>query len=185
MITEINFASAWHVKRMPFSKDTVLISIRDKRSKTPTPSLSKFKDSLVLYFKDRCEEEYGMNAWPLYPTKQFMYYLLRVKNERLFDLNDAQSILDFFLYWQSTDQKIKLLVHCKSGVSRSAAVANWLGEAFKIPTVRVGPHRDTRPNLRVLRLLNKAYFLEFNQMPNYGKYTGVNTVDHFTKYFQV
>lgn len=153
MIKEIIYTGVQDASTRVLDKTIVVISILDFNSKFPRPSFDGCKDKLELSFKDRCEEEYGSSDWPDYISEDFSFRVLRQKGERLFDLSDAKRILSFFDKHHNSTEDLQLLIHCRAGVSRSAAVAMFLGEQYKIPFI--GGDRF-RPNPRILRMLAKA-----------------------------
>lgn len=137
------------------SKSSALISILDIRSPLTRPDFAKFKYALEMSFKDR--EELGTEEWPDLPTKKFNREILGDSLEKVFDLNDAHKIITFFEMISKDDSVTKLVVHCKSGVSRSPAIAYWLARHYNVQNVH-SSYEDDRlwPNGRVLRLLDKA-----------------------------
>lgn len=157
MITKITYSSFRFVNSLEKeNKKTVVISILDNSGKYMRPDLSKFVDSLHLNFKDRCEEDYiDFEFWPDNPSPFFTSFYVP-ENERLVSINDARLILNFFFKHHNDFNEKELLIHCRSGVSRSAAVALYLGETFSIPWSNSKEHDRFNPNLRVIRLLDKA-----------------------------
>ena len=166
MITNILHTGVVHASSIKPSNNTVIISILDRNSKIPRPSFISFKETLFLTFKDRCEEDYKLNwYWPDEISESYASYFTGFKNERLCTLNDARKILNFFNKYHLGPNPINLVVHCKSGVGRSAAIAHWLGNKFKIRYSGTDPKGRFNPNLRVIRMLNKAYR---SSGPNYA-----------------
>ena len=158
MITSILHTGVEYIKTIQPSKDTVVISILDNQSKTPRPNFTGFKDSLLLNFKDRCEEDYRTRwYWPDELSENTFKFYTGIANERPCNLSDAYKIIKFFKLHHSDPAPLKLVIHCKSGVGRSAAIAFWLGYKFKIKYSGTDPKGRFFPNPRVIRLINKAY----------------------------
>lgn len=178
MITNIIHAGVKHVDvgSLDVSNDnpTILISILDFHSPFRRPELTKFHDSLSLCFKDRCEEDYGLfDNWPDEPSDALSHRILRVANERLFSLTDAVKIVDFIEKYQAQEQEYNLIAHCKSGVGRSAAIAEFFGIIHNIPFRGTDPRGRFMPNCRVTRLLTKAYYNKYNHADNGNRNTEV------------
>lgn len=156
MIRKITYSSVKYVNLLGKDKNKVVISILDNSGKYTRPDLSKFQDSLLLNFKDRCEEDFAeYDFWPDNPCPLFTSYYV-FENERLVSLSDAEKIMKFFFKHHDDKEEKELLVHCRSGVSRSAAVALYLGNVFSIPWESSKEHNRFNPNLRVIRLLDKV-----------------------------
>jgi hypothetical protein len=151
MITHITHAGVLHVEDViQHNHPTLLISILDANSPLQRPNFSKFHNALSLTFKDRCEEDYGLDYnWIDEPDAALNFDVLRVPNERLFSLSDAVKI------------EFNLIVHCKSGVGRSAAIAEFFGIIHNIPFKGTDPQGRFLPNCRVTRLLTKAYHAKY------------------------
>ena len=133
MITSILHTGVVHVNTIIPSHDTIIISILDRNSKHSRPNFTGFKDSLSLSFKDRCEEDYNQKwYWPDEISDFYVNIYTGIKHERLCTLSDAYKILNFFKLYHSIADPIKLIIHCKSGVGRSAAIAYWIGLHYNI-----------------------------------------------------
>jgi hypothetical protein len=74
------------------------------------------------------------------------------------ELGDAKRIVEFINRHHSVHEKVRLIVRCHGGVSRSAAVAKWAGEFYRVPLPQLGDgiHLLDGANSRVLRLIAKA-----------------------------
>ena len=74
------------------------------------------------------------------------------------ELSDAERIVEFIDKYRDAPEEVRLIVHCHGGVSRSAAVAKWAGEFYRVPLPQLddGIHLLDGANPRVLRLLVKA-----------------------------
>ena len=173
MIAHITHAGVMHVDDLVSTdpRRNLLISILDFNTPHTRPDFSKFVDSLSLCFKDRCEEDYGHDSyWPDEPTTEFNIDLLRVDYERVFSYTDAVKIVEFFENWHKYQNDFNLIVHCKSGVGRSAAIAEFFGIIYNIPFRGTDPRGRFMPNCRVTRLLTKAYYDKYKHEDN-GNYT--------------
>ena len=159
MIKHITHAGVNHVDSIiKPNHPTLLISILDATSPLQRPDFSQFHNVLSLTFKDRCEEDYGFDdLWPDEPNDMFNFGVLRVADERLFSLSDAERVVDFFETHHAQEQEFDLIAHCKSGVGRSAAIAEFFGIVHNIPYRGTDPDGRFMPNCRVTRLLTKAY----------------------------
>jgi len=74
---------------------------------------------------------------------------------QLFTSDHAREILDFVLSLQSKTDT--LYVHCKAGVSRSAAVAIFLGTYFDVPVFKRGQKFDINENAHIKNVLKEAF----------------------------
>lgn len=133
--------------------DTAVISIT-----SPEDPLAAIKDGfhsvLRLQFDDDCEESVGerVGAIPdICPDGA-----VRCHNLVLPDAHHAKVIYDFIrqLHAERGEKTHHLIVHCHAGISRSAAVAQFVAKEFFAEIDQANP--DTSgANLRLLRLLNK------------------------------
>lgn len=147
-------------KRIVPTKPTLLISITDGKMSDSRPDGSLYHAALNLKFRDYTEEEFlrEEEEWPAEPTILFNEIILGDRTERLFSRSDAMSVVDFVdeYHWNS-DKEYELIVHCRKGVSRSAAVAWFLNLAFDIPRINQHETGRFRPNPRVVRLLHREF----------------------------
>jgi predicted protein tyrosine phosphatase len=174
MITHIVHAGVQYVDITTTDNPTVLVSILDFNTPHVRPDFSQFSDVLSLCFKDRCEEDYGLyDHWPDEPSDAFNRRILMVDNERLFAYSDAVKIVDFFEKYHSQEQEYNLIAHCKSGVGRSAAIAEFFGITHNISYRGTDPRGRFMPNCRVTRLLTKAYFNKYKHADNGNRNTEV------------
>lgn len=157
MIQGIRFLSVSKMKQERRCKDTIVISILESSESPDRPRLPGFRGVISLEFEDTAEEHHKLEpgAWPDEPTaEEHVKYAYR--GERLPSLSDAERIVRFLEYHHASPDPVKLIVHCHGGISRSAAVAHWVGVRYWIPvTMHEGQSLD-RANPRVMRLLNKA-----------------------------
>jgi predicted protein tyrosine phosphatase len=174
MITQITHAGVKHVDIVTTNSPSILISILDYYSPHVRPDFSQFHDVLSLCFKDRCEEDYGLyDHWPDEPSDAFNRRILYVDNERLFAYSDAVKIVDFFEKYHSRQEEFNLIAHCKSGVGRSAAIAEFFGITHNIVYRGTDPSGRFMPYCRVTRLLTIAYFNKYKHADNGNRNTEV------------
>jgi predicted protein tyrosine phosphatase len=175
MITNITHAGVLHVDDiLKGTNNTILISILDYNARHRRPNFNNFSDVLSLCFKDRCEEDYGLqDNWPDEPDIVTNFNVLGVVNERLFGYSDAIKIVDFFEQYHTRQEEYNLIAHCKSGVGRSAAIAEFFGITHNIPYRGTDPQGRFMPNCRVTRLLTKAYFNKYKHADNGNNNTTV------------
>ena len=169
MISHITHAGVMHVDDIVNgdNRRNLLISILDFNSPHVRPDFSRFEDVLALTFKDRCEEDYGAaDYWPDQPDDDLVRRILGVANERLFSYSDAVAIVEFVEKWIKDPKEFNLIVHCKSGVGRSAAIAEFFGIVHNIPFKGTDPRGRFMPNCRVTRLLTKAYYDKYGYVNN-------------------
>ena len=178
MIKHITHAGVLHVDSIiEPNRPTLLISILDANSPLQRPNFSQFHNVLSLTFKDRCEEDYGLDdLWPDEPNDVLNFGVLRVADERLFSLSDAERVVEFVETHHSQEQEFDLIAHCKSGVGRSAAIAEFFGIVHNIPFKGTDPKGRFLPNCRVTRLLTKAY---------HNKYLYADNRSNKTNFFQL
>lgn len=171
MIKHITHAGVRHVNEvLNVYKDDIpclVISILDNNTPHKRPEFQKFHDYLSLTFKDRCEEDYGLyDHWPDEPDNATNLRVLGVGDERLFSYSDAANIVDFFERYHAKEEEFNLIAHCKSGVGRSAAIAEFFGITHNLPYRGTDPRGRFMPNCRVSRLLTKAYFNKYKHADN-------------------
>ena len=176
MISRIFYSAADFVKTMldEEARYVTLISVLDSPNDKARPDLTRFLDTLPLSFHDICEEEFGENE----PWED------NLDKENVPTLTDAHAILGFFEKHSASNKDTVILVHCFAGVSRSAAIALWLGEISNTLVIQAGPSRIAHPNPRVIRLLNKAHFERYGVMPNpgpYGTHKDMNWIRYLEK----
>lgn len=158
MLTDIRWLSVKDAQRLPPSADTVVISILDPSEEHHRPQhLTQFADHLVLDFEDACERP-GEAPWPDHMTEQQHEQVCTLVVSRAPELTDAQRIAEFVHRHHLAPEARRLVVHCRAGSSRSAAVAQWAAEATGAPLPQ---HREEgrgldNANPRLLRLLRQA-----------------------------
>ncbi|MBA4264310.1 MAG: hypothetical protein C0453_04450, partial [Comamonadaceae bacterium] len=158
MLTEVLWMGVREAGKLMPCPATVIISILDQFEEHARPEqLNEFADHLVLDFVDTFEKP-GEPEWPDQLTKEENKSACTWDDDRAPELADAQKIAAFVATHHATSKPTKLVVHCHGGVSRSAAVAKWVGATYGIPMPQLGDgiHRLEGANPRVLRLLQKT-----------------------------
>ena len=161
MLTEVLFLSLREMQALEPDACTAVISILDHSEAHERPtSLPAFKDHLVLEFEDTSEEVYSLPAWAWPDELTPEEHLLATMGvgERAPELKDAECIVAFVTKHVRSPAPTTLVVHCHGGISRSAAVAEWVGAVHRIvlPQLGTGEKCTDGANRRLLRLLNKA-----------------------------
>lgn len=158
MLTEVRFLGIDAARALKPSLGTAVISILDhSENHRRPPRLRAFKDCLILDFVDTYEAE-GADPWPDKMTPAEHALVCADPFERAPDLADAEAIVTFVRKHHWSSEPTRLVVHCYGGVSRSAAVAQWVGVVHGVPLPQLGDgvHTLDRANPRLLRLLDKA-----------------------------
>lgn len=151
----VYFLSLEQMRQVTPSSNSVVISILDKGELADKgrPDFNGFMDSLLLSFEDTYEEvKLGAN-WSDEPSLEEHSKYCQSKGELVPALSDARAIVEFLD--KHSFKGLDLIVHCYGGISRSAAVAQWVSATYWVPLMNF--HRSTDyANPRVIRLLNKA-----------------------------
>lgn len=158
MLVDVRFLSVREARVLTPGKRTVIISILDEFEEHNRPDhLAQFRDHLVMNFVDTSEKE-GEPHWPDQMTPEEHLAACTWDIDRAPELSDAQAIIDFLRKHHADPEPIRLVVHCHGGISRSAAVAQWVATAYGIPLPQLGDgvHELDGANPRVMRLLDKA-----------------------------
>lgn len=158
MLKEVLFMGVREAARLEPSQTMVIISILDQfEEHNRPPRLREFKDHLILNFVDTFEKP-GEPHWPDRMSEAEHRAACTWDEDRAPELFDAQRIVEFVNRHHRGTEALTLVVHCHGGVSRSAAVAQWVGEALGVamPQLGDGIHTLEGANPRVLRLLNAA-----------------------------
>lgn len=134
----------------------IAISITD-----PTATSARAPKGLAgllrLSFEDDYEELLGVPPGylpDLHPQHDDGIRLFFGDNE-LCDANDASRMLSFLNTYAKKDQPHDVIVHCRAGISRSAAVAQFVSEHYGCDIDQANPDTSAA-NMRVLRLLRSA-----------------------------
>lgn len=161
MITDVDYFSLEEARGMRPRADTLLISILDRSEaeRMKRPRLDGWRSVLVLEFEDSHEEAKlaPAGSWPDSPTPEQHVLYTHTRQERIPTLDDAERLIEFIAGHQATDAPLHLVVHCKAGVSRSAAVAKWVEERLGVPRSDSEFKATLYANPRVLRLMDKAW----------------------------
>ncbi len=158
MLKEVLFMGVREASKLEPRSDTVIISILDQFEEHNRPEhLHRFKDHLILYFVDTFEKP-GEPDWPDQMSEEEHKVICKYDEEKAPELIDAQQIVEFINRHHEALEEVRLVVHCHGGVSRSAAIAKWVGEFYAVPLPQIGDgiHVLDGANPRVLRLLAKA-----------------------------
>lgn len=158
MLKEVLFMGVREAMKLEPRQDTVIISILDQFEEHNRPDhLHLFRDHLILNFVDTFERP-GDPDWPDQMSDTEHKLACKWDEDKAPELSDAQGILKFISKYHDAPEEVRLIVHCHGGVSRSAAVAKWASETYKVPMPQLGDgvHLLEGANPRVLRLLVKA-----------------------------
>ncbi|HYE38123.1 hypothetical protein [Methylocaldum sp.] len=136
MITTIEFMGIQEAMALSPPRTGAMISIVDS-AHNPAFTLSGWSEIKYFRFDD------------------LVYLPLENPQYVLFDEQMAREIVDFVQDLHALEHPITLYVHCMAGVSRSGAVASWIGQEFGIPLPDYFLAR-AKPNPRVLSLLRQA-----------------------------
>jgi predicted protein tyrosine phosphatase len=158
MLKEVLFMGVREAMKLEPRQDTVIISILDQFEEHNRPDhLHLFRDHLILSFVDTFERP-GDPDWPDQMSEAEHKGICKYDEDKAPELSDAQRIVEFIKQYSETSEEVRLIVHCHGGVSRSAAVAKWAGEFYRVPLPQLGDgiHLLDGANPRVLRLLAKT-----------------------------
>lgn len=158
MLKEVLFMGVREAMKLEPRQDTVIISILDQFEEHNRPDhLAQFKDHLDLNFVDTFEKP-GDPDWLDQMSEEEHKEICKYDEDKAPELRDAQRIVKFISRHHGAPEELRLIVHCHGGVSRSAAVAKWAGEFYRVPLPQLGDgiHLLDGANPRVLRLLAKA-----------------------------
>jgi predicted protein tyrosine phosphatase len=156
LLKEVLFMGVREAARLEPSQTMVIISILDQfEEHNRPPRLHEFKDHLILNFVDTFEKPEEPH-WPNQMSEAEHRAACTWDQDRAPELVDAQRIVEFVNRHHRATEALTLVVHCHGGVSRSAAVAQWVGETLGVPLPQLedGIHTLEGANPRVLRLLN-------------------------------
>lgn len=156
MIEDLNFYALDQMLLVKPCPQTAVISVLDNDEAKQRPLFEGFHSSLILEFYDT--EEPGRSRpttlWPDEPTEAEHEEFCLCKHERAPSLSDAKKIVDFIAALHQSPERHKVVVHCKAGLSRSAAIAAWVSVVYWVPMS--GCRSTEEANSRMLRLLDKA-----------------------------
>jgi len=135
--SDVRFMSRAAAEQMAASPGTVAVSIFEPGSE-PACLREGFRDVLRVAFWDVVDpiEQAGIRYEPITPEI-------------------ASMIVGWLDGWDEHPDSVRLIVHCRAGVSRSAAVARFAAERYGLDI-----RGDTRfANIEVLRQLRRAAWL--------------------------
>lgn len=137
------------------SAKAVVVSVTDSSPHAVRPTLRGYRDVLRLEFLDIAEEHVSaaVGSWPLEPTPQEHERLSEHRGERLPALSDAIAIRQFLDAHHAAAEPVEVLIHCHAGASRSAAIAAWVAEHYRIRLIDVAGRGTDEANERLGRLL--------------------------------
>lgn len=169
MIESVSFMSLDKARKLTPNIQSLMISILDldERISHRVPKLSGYRSVLSLSFEDTSEETKMVNpgSWADDPEEHDHVKFCQHRGEMVPTLTDAKMIFDFVKRHHESDEKLSLLVHCKAGMSRSAAVAFWASDFTNAPMSLSTHTNPDKANPRVLRLLEKLQ----NEIPKAKK----------------
>jgi len=165
MLKEVLFLSAEQMNRVRPTTSAVVISILDRSEARYRPLLSGYRAVLTLDFEDTSEETKlaRPNQWPEEPTDAEHARFAQGKDEHIPTLTDARKMVAFINEQNRSDEPLTLYVHCRMGVSRSAAVAQFVSDSLSIPLANANMRSTAHANPRVGRLLAKAAKLAMHE----------------------
>lgn len=134
MIRSIDFISQIEAEALPgapLQSDVALISIATPGARPP--KLGRFLEQVALEFDDVEDNQEPSVA---------------------FGDEHAKAILEFIARIHSQGKAWRCIVHCKAGISRSAAIAVYVAEATGCQFLR--RKEAGKANLRILRVLSEA-----------------------------
>ena len=150
-MNKVIFTSRKKFMNMPPDKDTVVISIISSfldRDNIEPPVLDGWHpDSIQLLFDDICPGELIGEG---------------CAREALMNNLHAELIIEIL---DKHTNKVNWVVHCEAGISRSAAVARFIGETTDLPIIGEGGAHDTANSTpHVSALLDRVRWSEhFNE----------------------
>ncbi|HEY6438307.1 MAG TPA: protein-tyrosine phosphatase family protein, partial [Ignavibacteriaceae bacterium] len=118
-------AESYSRKKQP--RPFAIISITDTGSK-PANIPRTHQGLIRLEFEDLYEEVYGECKVGQIPDMLPDSLPLIVNGEEWPDANHAKKILSFIETVSKKEQEMDLVVHCEGGISRSAAVAQFVAD---------------------------------------------------------
>lgn len=165
MIESVLFLSRPAMLALHPDPDAILISLASPHD--PAPLEAGWRAVLQLEFDDICEKVLAVPAGSI-PDVEDDGHLMREFFGticRLPDARHAKAIVDFLVKHEGgCCDFVRVIAHCDHGISRSAAVAQFVAERYSVPILNAEPEwqgrvamTDTfRANPRLLRLLLAA-----------------------------
>lgn len=158
MLHNVEFMTARKAQTLAPREDIIIISILDQFEEYSRPThLASFRDHLRLSFVDTFEKR-GEPRWPNQMSEQEHFQACGNDFDRAPELSDAQAILEFVRKHHSSEEALRLVVHCQGGISRSPAVSYWVHQAFEVPFWQYTEDHSVldRANPRILMLLHQC-----------------------------
>lgn len=153
MIRSVCFLSRQAIENhLKARKGMAIISITD--TDAPPARLPKGVLSLRLSFEDLSEESLRVPAG-YFPDMLMAPLAVTYDCYTLPDGYHAQKIVDFIRRRAASPYMHDIVAHCEAGISRSAAVAQFVALHYGVPIDQANPDTSAA-NARLLRLLNKA-----------------------------
>lgn len=165
MFDSVLFLSRPEFMKLQPDPDAVVISLAIPKD---SANLAQgWRATLQLEFDDLCEQVLGVPVGSI-PDAEKEGHLVREFFGaicRLPDARHAQAIVGFLKAQEGgCCDFVKVIVHCDHGISRSAAVAQFVAERYGVPILnaevewqgQVAISNTARANPRLLRLLIKA-----------------------------
>lgn len=138
MLKQVLFMGVREANRLEPSQTTVIISILDQfEEHNRPPRLHEFRDHLILNFVDAFDKP-GETHWPDRMSEAEHWAACTWEEDRARELLDALRIVEFVSRHHHATEAMTLVVHCHGGVSRSVAVAQWVGETLGVAMPQLG-----------------------------------------------
>lgn len=164
MIESVVFLSRPAMQQLQATPDAIVISLSAPND--PACIANGWRSVLQLEFDDLCEAVMGVPVGSV-PDADSEGHLVREFFGALYRLPDsrhAKAIADFLSRHEGgCCDFVSVIVHCDHGISRSAAVAQYVADRYSVPILNADPEwldrvaitNTTRANPRLLRLLRK------------------------------
>lgn len=161
MFDSVLFLSRPELLKLQPDHDTVVISLASPNA--PANLEQGWRATLQLEFDDLCESVLGVPVGSIpdaeegHLVREFFGAIYRLP-----DAHHAQAIVGFLEAQEGgCSDFVSVIVHCDHGISRSAAVAQFVADRYGVPILntevewqsRVAMPDTTRANPRLLRLL--------------------------------
>lgn len=165
MIESVIFLSRPAMQQLQADPDAIVISLTAPGD--PVSFAAGWRNILQLEFDDLCETVMGVPVGSI-PDADSEGYLVREfcgGIYRLPDAHHAKAIVDFLVRHEGgCSDFVRVIAHCDHGISRSAAVAQYVADKYNVPILNADPEwqncvamPDTsRANSRLLLLLKKT-----------------------------
>lgn len=154
MIVSVDFLSVEQMRAVKPRHDIVVVSILDQSERHLRPRLAGFGGALTLTFEDNYERD--GDAWSDEMDLDACAAVAVEHGERPPQLSDALAIDAFVMKHHADPRPLKLIAHCRAGISRSAAVALCYSRRLAAPIAEPTMRDTSDANPRLLRLLERA-----------------------------